>query len=441
MKSIPWSRIPRTFRDAIKVTRALGIAHVWIDSVCIIQDDKGDWEREAANMHSIYENSHITIGATSAPGPNGGLYLRKHNSIFQESGRTSLGAQFAVIGRKVCLHPNGRDNRFFFRDDRRPLMGRAWILQERLLSPRFLHFTSDEMIWECKGDISCECGESSVKDMSMKQAHHETLTSTTVEQAAQAWRLVVSSYCDLNLSFESDKLPALSGLAAKVAAARPGSQYLAGLWSDSIHHDLLWRVAPLYRRLSKNRRPLNWRAPTWSWASLDAPIDFPPTGTVTRLFQTIHGWTSPATGDQWGRVTNGSLTICGSIFPARMEMEDSRIIMTMENRIVVLSRNPARDTRNHIHLYLDILEDKPLMAELLTGSTISCLRVAHLDHEDYFESEHTLVLCCRRGSIKFERIGIISQEHVAHDGSMAEFWASEENPFAQGGEQKTIEII
>lgn len=158
IRTIPWSRIPRTFRDAIKVTRALGIQYIWIDSVCIIQNSSDDWEKEAANMHSVYENSYLTIGATSAPGPNGGLYLRNQSKIFQQSGTASSGAQFAVIGRKVCLHSNGRDSRFF-KDDRRPLMGRAWILQERLLSPRFLHFSSEELIWECKGAVLCECGE------------------------------------------------------------------------------------------------------------------------------------------------------------------------------------------------------------------------------------------------------------------------------------------
>lgn len=275
----------------------------------------------------------------------------------------------------------------------------------------------------------------------MKQVHLETLASTSEQKAADAWRLVVSSYCDLDLSFDSDKLPALSGLAAKVATARPGSQYLAGLWSDSIEHDLLWRVISLYRRFSKDRRPSEWRAQTWSWASLDAPIDFPRAGVVKRLFQTVHGQTQPATGDGWGRVTNGLLTIGGTLFSARMEVEDSRINMVIEGRKVVFSRNPARDTRSHMRLYLDIVVDNAHMVELLANCTIFCLPIARLEHEDHVKSEHTWVLCCRQGSNRYDRIGIISQEHVACDGSTAESWASPGNPFVKGREQRIVEII
>lgn len=64
---IPWDKLPSTFQDAITVTRRLGIAYIWIDSLCIVQDDAQDWEREAAKMALIFESAYLTIAATAAP--------------------------------------------------------------------------------------------------------------------------------------------------------------------------------------------------------------------------------------------------------------------------------------------------------------------------------------------------------------------------------------
>lgn len=70
---IPWKDLPRTFQDAINVTRALGIRYIWIDSLCIIQDDKMDWEVEAEKMGALYSNASFVIAATASADGDGGL--------------------------------------------------------------------------------------------------------------------------------------------------------------------------------------------------------------------------------------------------------------------------------------------------------------------------------------------------------------------------------
>lgn len=63
---VPWAKLPNTFQDAIAVTRMLGLRYIWIDSLCIIQNDAQDWEREAAKMALIFESAYLTIAATAA---------------------------------------------------------------------------------------------------------------------------------------------------------------------------------------------------------------------------------------------------------------------------------------------------------------------------------------------------------------------------------------
>jgi hypothetical protein len=111
-KGIPWEALPKTFQDAIQVTRLLGIWYIWIDALCIVQDDYEDWERQAGRMATIYQNSFITIAATSAISPNAGL--------FSSSEKFELGSVYVQL---IHHFPNSVTN-----DEKEvfPLLKRAW---------------------------------------------------------------------------------------------------------------------------------------------------------------------------------------------------------------------------------------------------------------------------------------------------------------------------
>lgn len=80
---IPWAKLPNTFQDAITVTRRLGLRYLWIDSLCIVQDDAQDWEREAANMAVIFESAYLTIAATAATNGSVCTFPKSHCSPFK----------------------------------------------------------------------------------------------------------------------------------------------------------------------------------------------------------------------------------------------------------------------------------------------------------------------------------------------------------------------
>ena len=141
MKRIPFDELPLTFQDAVTTTRKLKIPYLWIDSLCIIQDSPSDWEKEAARMAVVYAGSICTLSALSSADSNGGFFRvaeKKTDFVFRYD--LNLGSQRVRV---FPCEPNS-----WSLDG--PLMSRAWTLQERALSNRILHFSRDELLWECK---------------------------------------------------------------------------------------------------------------------------------------------------------------------------------------------------------------------------------------------------------------------------------------------------
>ncbi|KAH8881797.1 HET-domain-containing protein, partial [Thozetella sp. PMI_491] len=218
---IPIDSIPQTFRDAIDFSRRLGIEFIWIDSLCIIQDDLQDWEEQASQMASIYKEAHLTLCATSAPDSSWGCY----SSCTQNMKPFSL---FIGGNASTATLP-------FYRNDF-PLLTRAWCYQERLLSPRLLHFTRGELMWECAGASACEC-----TSLEFLVTSAGSLSLSQVHDIARHWHDIVEEYVNLELTFHSDRLVALSGIAQEVLRLRPGGEvYLAGLWRTTLLEDLRW---------------------------------------------------------------------------------------------------------------------------------------------------------------------------------------------------------
>lgn len=262
---IAFGKLPKTFQDAIQITRRLGIQFIWIDSLCIVQDDADDWAREASKMATFYENAMVTIAATSSSAGDGGLFRPTPDYLL--SGTTSEGDKYTLVFRERIEHEL-MDAGSASLLPKFPFLSRAWGLQERLLSPRVVHFGPYELFFECRMHTDCECREIvgfEIANPAPKLMYAEALGCIgNPRYLSRVWRAVVGLYTGLFLTYKNDIFPALGGLASQMSRIR-GSQYLAGLWKDSLNEDLLWRSGPTGGRLS-------WRAPTWSWASVDHPI-------------------------------------------------------------------------------------------------------------------------------------------------------------------------
>ncbi|KAH8900577.1 heterokaryon incompatibility protein [Thozetella sp. PMI_491] len=287
---IPWSLLPRSFQHAVLLTRELGVQYLWIDSMCIIQDDKADWEREAARMVHVYRNAYVTIANTWSPDSQGGSFSSTIPTLsFRLEG--SSGKEFLV---GVGIGQKRESTEFDKVQDYFPLFNRGWCFQERLLSRRVLHCNYGELAFDCGGGYLCECGGRehfdwhNVRSLPATYAplqsrskyaallHPQESSSIAMRNKGspnasniyRRWQRVVAEYTCLNLTVTSDMLPALSGL-AKETAELINDTFLAGLWKGNLENDLLWYVESVAewraRRHAILARP--WAAPSWTWAA------------------------------------------------------------------------------------------------------------------------------------------------------------------------------
>ncbi|KAF2009125.1 HET-domain-containing protein, partial [Aaosphaeria arxii CBS 175.79] len=274
-QKVSWEKLPRTFRDAIRVTRRLAVRYLWIDSLCIIQDDKNDWLVEAARMGRVYQESYLTIAATAAPNGDGGLFPSSSapaKTRFHELKPSSTGQQGQDVDESSMFLRRQLNHDAFstFSPDGPRLLTRGWVYQERVLSQRVIHFSDDELLWECRGRFACECGSAQARTSqiaTVKQGQADGRAGSTWRVGYSAansagynfddhvahntgeavhrpkrYRAMVSDYTRLHLTFARDRLPAFAGIARLYGGAGRGD-YVAGLWTGSLASDLLWEVA------------------------------------------------------------------------------------------------------------------------------------------------------------------------------------------------------
>jgi hypothetical protein len=150
--SMNFDDLPKTFRDAVVVTRKLGIRYLWIDSLCIIQDDESDWESESRHMENIFANAYCTIAATSAENSWDGFLSR-----IWISNAAKIEDKSADPPVSIYVSEFGEFGGDFGIDVIRGVLNqRAWVLQERALSPRIIHFTGIQTYWECGSVVRSE---------------------------------------------------------------------------------------------------------------------------------------------------------------------------------------------------------------------------------------------------------------------------------------------
>lgn len=264
MGGISFANLPRTFQDAVKVTRGLGIKYLWIDSICIIQEDLEDWGAHAGGMENIFSSAYCTLAASSAISQLDGFLHRRNDRpcmVVRNDGSTLYFCR--------CI-----DN--FHRDvEEAALNKRGWVLQERVLSRRTIHFTSNQIYWECGEGVYCE---------TLARLHNskaEFLGDPDFPNYALRYfregRIVLfqtlyKMYSRLAFTKSTDRSVGIIGLERRLARTfRTDGDY--GILSCYLCRSLMWmREGP--NQLTRIEYPTDRTVPSWSWMAYNGPISY-----------------------------------------------------------------------------------------------------------------------------------------------------------------------
>jgi hypothetical protein len=352
-----WSeRLPllgewKTFSNAVDMTRQLGLSYIWIDSLCIIQDSVSDWQRECPQMCNVYKRSYCNIAATSASDDTEGCFFARDMEIDLPL-RINFGPAMDAVEptshtisadvANECLADayDIQNEQMWFEDvDVSILNSRGWVLQERMMASRVLNFTNTQIYWECNelqasesypyGYLLQEYAKFSVKWLS--PFHLDTVaTKDRHKHAFEIWGRAVQAYTIgseysvfgfvQNLTQPSDKLVAFSAIARELHPFLD-CRYVAGHWERDLVRQLAWTGK------GWSERPNAYRAPSWSWASVDTSIrDFiglysEKKGrgrTWNALVDIVDVKVELETDDPMGQVRSGSLRLRGMLLPVHV---------------------------------------------------------------------------------------------------------------------------
>jgi hypothetical protein len=312
---IVYSELPQTFRDAVAVSRALGIRYLWIDSLCIIQDSETDWEEQCAVMARIYSESIITIAAPAAPCSSFGfLHPREMRcqTTIQTSDDNFSSEVFISPG---CIRTGPFD---LIPGPDSMLAQRGWVLQERLLSARVLYFGCESMYFECSTNVRIDSCHYPLEELSMEGIEKSALQKLEYGPGSiQDWMLTAKVYSRTELTRPIDKLPALSGLASYFHRYTK-VPYLAGLWHQDLHRQLCWHTrVKIEDGIHGKPSSEVYMAPSWSWASVNRPVTFLVTNCHSTTFDAdmdiLDSQITMSSKDMFGLVESGYLKVRGRV--------------------------------------------------------------------------------------------------------------------------------
>ena len=385
---LPIELFPATLRDALIVTKKLRLSFIWIDALCILQDSAEDWKREASKMRDVYKGAVVTLNAASAAKTSDGIFpARPQNDvrcILQWRNNQApaqyvylrSGLEFADMTLRTCK-----------------ISTRAWTLQETLLAPRTLHFGPQQIAFECANGRVDEAGRHTTASEEysskafLQELYSEQKRNRKVARWTQflgippvlsipyysvrhlwenrntemnrtrarrhfnfhfkgflktpgdiyftyydLWREIVNRYSSRSLTYDTDVLLALAGLAEEFQQVI-GDTYIAGMWKGDFIRCLNWVRGPLQRKSKDGKiwdvkAPTGYLGPSWSWASVlgkaTSFLGSHPCQEDTRIVSKVkvldvHVETD--TSGQFGKIKSGFLKLRGRTTPIKSPLE------------------------------------------------------------------------------------------------------------------------
>ena len=406
---IPAETLPRTFRDAIQLTRSLGVSYLWIDSLCIIQDSLEDCRRESRLMDKVYRYSACNIMADAAINCDGGLFFGRDTQrlgIFtlDEKQTSSLSHRSTVCFTQDYVNAKSDSGKGSL------LYSRGWVCQERWLAPR-----QTSQSW----------------DKGLVHPHKHTVSRR--HTFSFSWRAMIESYTTCTLTEEQDKLIAIQGL-VNTYKSFMDDEYLAGLWRIHLPSGLMWATRNgLQANGEPTYRPKTYRAPSWSWASVEGTVElFPEVHSGedrwVELCQVLEAKTTPLGEDTTGQVSDGHIKIRGRL----LSTEDMSFHSSPKGKVAQIARSrESTPSKSWINCQIDDIGQ-------WSPRNNALLPVLQCDHRSPQSCMlKGLVLVPAEGHTDtYERIGAWN-DNVTHEGVDPFGWFKE----AREQEERVITLV
>jgi hypothetical protein len=265
---IDHSLLPPTFRDAVEIAKKLKIPYLWIDSLCIIQkgpQHEADWQKHVLEMAEIYSNCYLNVAASKSTDSDGGCFAPKpralnHPCLVMINGKRAVFEQQSYCDVKKFN-----------------LYSRAWVFQERLLSPRVVHYHGSEVFWECHESFASDLFPHGhprlpINTVAVSRPEFHWQPPSYIKDPYEYWLSLISEYASCNLTMSTDRFPGIAAVARRMNETYFHEEYVAGFYKPQLPVALEWKKKK-FATLKVPEGP--YIAPSWSWASIHGPLEFP----------------------------------------------------------------------------------------------------------------------------------------------------------------------
>jgi Heterokaryon incompatibility protein (HET) len=387
LDDIPFYRLPKTLQDGIIATCKLGLRFLWIDCLCILQDDNAEMATEIAKMPHIYRGAYVTLSAARSRGSDEGFLHDIH-----------VPSVNASIFKMAYACPDGRLGTILLFDDpvpqmEEPIDTRGWTLQEYLLSPRLLIYGIHGLRFSCRQGVQYD--DEKIAEGSFSIGNNRKLAllrevSIDLEIARRSWTRLLVEYTGRILSQPEDRLLAISGI-AKYYSEILNDEYLAGIWSRDLPAALMWENVS-----QKFPRPPVYRAPSWSWAAIDdcvehfkqsEPVD-PELSILSHAIQ-LADPVAP-----FGAVLSGSLNLKGRL---KQALWDGDLLFSTTSPHPQYLASTVADT-----LESELFDEKRGLV------AVWCLQIHLFDETRHIGPSGLILTLAKEGTLIFRRLGTFS---------------------------------
>lgn len=268
---IPLDSLSEIHQDAVDATRRLGFRYLWVDALCMIQDDKEDAMMELQRMSEYLSNATFVLQAAASPNSNARLYQPRRKALLhmeitrarQLESVTSEPESSMVTGVELRLPLQTASEALGAR-----VMKRGWMFQEIILPSRMVIFGEDQIYWHCQAGLMSE-GDTLTREPILRLLPMSSAaTDFERRDSLHSWYQLISNYSASHVSFIPDRLIAIASLARYFDAE---ATLIDGVWDQDIQNGLLWRVDDIRAARELHR---DTASVSWSWASVDSRVQY-----------------------------------------------------------------------------------------------------------------------------------------------------------------------